>query len=280
MLVAHAVDYMLYKGLHFEQGKKLIKVMRTTRFSGCLGTIKIENGTNDIRLNEFSLINVHLQGENNTLVMVEAAIYSPTRMQLFIILPELQFSDGLNSFTDSWTLDTHCPYLHRDIQDFQKGQYLAIALNTAFVVLIAAVITLSIHLKKWKMGIETLQDKQTMNSYDGYTLITLLLEFVQLLLLGPSFGPQGLRNVLGTLTFDVWELVLFKKHVFIVLESKVFALLCVYLLLYCVRIERVYARLKTGSICKISGLWSKRFVQPISRLLFSPSICTAEYLRM
>ena len=92
MLVAHTLGYMLAKGLHYEEGLKLVTEMRETKFQGCLGRVQIEKDTNDNILGEFSYYNLQDSNDSETLQLVNVATFSPYKTQRFTLIAKVQWS--------------------------------------------------------------------------------------------------------------------------------------------------------------------------------------------
>ena len=278
MLVAHAVHYMLYKGLLFEQGVELIKAMRAARFRGCMGVVQIDSGSNDIRLWEFGVTNVHLTGGNSTLELVEAAIYSPTRVKQYTILPQLQFPDGSNaSFPDSWERDAVCPYIAKEIRDFTAGQMLAMGLCFSCAVFVSS--SAVMHACKYEIiKMELMAKREVMSILDGYAFYQFGVEFLQLLALAPNLHlPPALNSALAVLSLNVWEFVLFSQGVYTGMAGISFALISFYLtLLLAMRVTRKEARLRKWLLCKVMRSWAKSLLQPLSTICFFPLVSTLQ----
>lgn len=275
MLVTHAVHYMLFKGLVFEEGQQLIRVMRKTRFQGCQGPVQIESDSNDIRLGEFSVMNAHLIGENETLELVEAAIFSPERIQVFSILPSLLFPDqSSHSFPDSWEMDKDCPYFSKDIRDFPQGQYLAIGLCFSYA-LLTALLIYTCGRPLWTVQVPVLMEKGTFTSEDGYFVLWFLVEFLQILELGPELGfPLYVSNTVNILSVNLWHVVRFSKGVFWGVEGTILAVIVLYTVLCGVRFSRLDSRLGQREMCRALRSYIDTFAPPLSSLCFLSIVST------
>jgi len=221
------------------------------------------------------VINAHLIGKNDTLELVEAAIYSPERVQAYTMLPNLQFPDQSNhSFPDSWEIDADCPYLSKDIRDFPQGQQLAIGLCFSYVLLVALLACVGGR-RLWTARVPELTEKSTFTSQDGYFMLSFLVEFLQILELGPTIGfPHNVRNTVNILSLNLWEVVQFSKGVFWGVEGTILAVIVLYISLCGVRLSKLDSRLSHWAVCRGLSSWIDVLSPPLSSLCFLSIVST------
>ena len=214
MLTVHAVDYMLAKGGHYEEPWELVREMRTTRFGGCAGVIQIEPGGNDRRPGDYSLLNAHADAQTGSFDLVEAIIYSPTKVQLFTPLPVLRFADGSStSFPDSWTMDSNCPYFTRDIRGFPKGTQLAVEVGGGYLVFISVLLIVNWKINR-KNALRVLRTKQQFSLSDGVFILYALIEYFQFLSIGAISFDFNLSHILNLFCLNILLSVDFRHGVF------------------------------------------------------------------
>ena len=269
MLVAHAVSYMLARGLNYEDGRELIAEMRKTRFSGCIGTIQFESGSNNRRSGDYSVANLHVTGDNETVEIVDAALYSPSKIQLFTIFPSFQFPDGSTTFPDSWEEDEVCPYLAKDIRDFAMGRYIGLVSSTAVTGLTVCVAVFT-WVKQKGQAIPLFQEKAYISIQDVLVLCMLPIEFIQLCALGPSLKLHYSISRIGALSlFSLEELVRSHEGVFWKEVSIALSLVALLFMILAVRLLRV--GFKTA-ICGWCEFWWQFMLPCLYSFLFIP-IC-------
>ena len=271
LLVAHAVEFMLMRGLLYEDGESLVHIMRQTRFVGCMGTIQIEEGTNDKRPGDYSVLNAHV-GPNSTLTLVDGAYFSPSKSTLFTILPNLTFPDGTaGPYPDTWPTDPDCPYLVKDIRDFAKGRTVGMLTSFLFTAL-TGVITLVIWRRWWRATPSRLVKRHLMSIEDGLALLNMPIEFLQFIQMGPKIDFIDLvRNALSSSSFSVEELLSFSKGMFWGVLVLVMGLVILYLILSVVKFTDLDSRL---SVCSTVGYWGDLLLPSLGNLLFLPVIST------
>ena len=249
MLIAHAVGFMLARGQHFEDGVELAKTIRFIRFNGCLGVIKIEAGTNDKRAGDFSVINVQVSEDFSTLSLIEGGVYSPTKIQLFTLQPDLQFPDGSHDFfPDSWLMSGKCPYLLKDIRDFPEGVGVSLGINGWFVGVtsLSAVLTW----RAWRHHpFPLLTEAVSLSWDDSLSFFRLVIEFLQLSALGPDLGDLILTKLQNLSVFRLEMFVALNHNVYWTLAIVIYCWTAVLLIQCCIRFLNVLTRLKSTDCC-------------------------------
>jgi hypothetical protein len=201
MLVAHTLGYMLAKGLHYEQGLKLAKEMRETKFQGCLGRVQIEKGTNDNIPGEFSYYNLQDSNDSETLQLVNIATFSPYKTQRFTLIARVQWPDGKERFQDIWPLEPNCNRYIRDITFLSAGESLGIGICMGFTVY-AAISAIAAGIRWRRVHHEMLTGTSIMTLEDMVCLASPLIEAVQMAAIGGSLDvPIPLQRVLFLVTF-------------------------------------------------------------------------------
>ena len=94
MLLLQALKFMLMSGLHYEDGYALMQQIRNSRLIGCLGALQLGKGSNERTPGDYSILNAKYDEEKDTLVLEDAAVYSPVKVQMYNISSEIMFPDG------------------------------------------------------------------------------------------------------------------------------------------------------------------------------------------
>jgi len=204
MALVQAVDFMLARGMHYERGGELMRVIRSGRLVGCTGVVQIRKNSNDRIPYEFSLINVQDSASKDFLTSHPVALHSPTHPQVFTFTEPIQFPGHSPQFLDSWPKHAHCPYYTREITDFPKGRMLGILISGLFAI-VSTFMTLLIWRGWWDVSISLLINRYPLSIEDVLVLICLPIEFLQTLALAPSIDINDfLRNSMRT-TNLAWE---------------------------------------------------------------------------
>lgn len=274
MLGVHAVQFMLARGLHFEQGRELVRVMRKTRFNGCIGVNQIEEGSNDRLAGDYSILSAQLVGENETLKLVDVALYSPARAQLFTLFPTLQFPDGsVMSFPDTWATSALCPYLVKDIHSSSTGTTLTLVTCWVYVAMIT-ILAFVVWRAYWREQLPVLDSPQMMGVEDSLLLLSTLLEWVQMLALGPqSEWPLLLARAEAVMLLRL-EQVRMESGVYWTVEIVILCWCSVYCLMCVLRWLGWNVRLRGSSLYRSWEYWWELLLPSIGNCLFLPAIVT------
>ena len=271
MLVAHAVSFMLATGLHYESGRELITEMRKTRFNGCIGIVQFEGESNNRRPGDFSVANLHVTGANETVEIVDAALYSPSKVQLFTLFPSLQFPDETSAaFPDSWREDEKCPYLAKDIRESWKGRKVGLAFIALALLITASASTFTWIRWRHYEG-EVLREPTPISLEDSLTLISLPIEFVQLIAMGPGLNlhPE-ISRVEALSVLRIEELVSSPEGVY----GKVLYLTLGLVTAHCaiLALEVLDLRLRSCGLYNFCEYWWTLLLPFLGRVFFLP--CT------
>lgn len=280
MVLAHAVDFMLARGMHFEVGSELMKTIRSVKLVGCTGLVQIQHNGNDRIPYQFSLLNVQHSASKDSLTWRPVALHSPTHPQVFSFTASLQFPGHSPHFFDSWLKYGHCPYYSREVTDFPKGRMLGILLSGLFAIM-ATGITLLIWRGWWDVSISLLINRYPLSIEDALALICLPVEFVQILAMAPSLDiEEFLRNSWESTSF-AWEDILnFSHGVFWAAEIACFILISLYIFIVLLKFLDLEGKLVFCGLQKVQNLvdlllptYSNISYLPIASTLLSTFAC-------
>ena len=272
MLLLQALNFMLITGLHYEHGEALMHEIRNSRITGCLGAVQLAKGSNQRLSGDYSILNAKYDEGNDTLVLEEVAVYSPTRVQMYNISSDIMFPDGSSyGFLDSWPMDSNCPYFVKNIKDFLGGKMLGLSVCTCFTffTLISAVLIWRLW---WKVQYPMLTSKLSMSLEDGLVLLILPVEVCQLLALAP-YNPiePYIRYLLSMISFTWDSFVKPTQGAFWGVEIFAFILLFVYIFLSILKFIRIDGVLEKRKMCLSTIYVMKFLLSNLSNLLFLPT---------
>lgn len=265
MVLAHAIEFMLSRGLHFELGSELMGSIRRVRLIGCTGIVELDSTSNDRIPYEYSLINVHFHAENDSIALVPIATYSPSHL--------ISLSQHIH-FPDSWPKLSQCPYYLRNITSFPNGIRVGILICAVFGVF-TTLLTLLIWRGWWDVSIALLINKYSLSVEDILALICMPIEFLQILAVAPSINFEDLlRNSLNWTNLE-WEKVLnVSNEVYWTVEIACFLLISLYISLVIIKFFDLDAKLGRFPQCKAVLNAVDLLLPTYSNLLYLPATCT------
>ena len=200
-LYFHAVDYLLQRGLDYEDASTLINSMRDTHFIGCSGFFKIQKDSND---RDESRIEIHnFQVDKSSFRLQKVGLIDPYGVSLIRIFETIQWPDGERVFPDVKPRYLNCPYVKRGVvQTYVSG---VIAVVIYFSVMGLAVCSVALTWGQWRgCSPEVLKRKQMLSFEDVSVYISLIIDYFQYISLGPDISPLILQiwSTSSTLTFQ------------------------------------------------------------------------------
>ncbi|CAG9313848.1 unnamed protein product [Blepharisma stoltei] len=184
-LLSNAISSMINRGLDYTDPYKLNSTIRSIKMVGCLGTTSIAHGSND---NEFNTVTIDAnQISNGTLSVYHIGLFNPLGSKLLTI--DQPFIYGDNSIvqpSEFRNSASDCPFPDSKIITFSKGRIVIFCIGFA-IALITAIITYYIWKKWWDVKIETLNQKQEISVQDFVVGISIGVEFLQIIAMGPDF---------------------------------------------------------------------------------------------
>lgn len=197
MLYTYATDYMIQQGLNYEDRDELMKAMRSTRFKGCIGIVRIGQNTNDPSDQIFSIMNAKYFAENDTTVVRDAYYYDPFSVSLIKQINEVGWPDDSQGvYLD--TLVFPCPFPDSTIRDFASGEYVAFSVCFFLCLLCAFAVILSYC--KRDASYPQMVGKHEMSLDDFLRLLDPIIEFLQFVVFSPH--SRLLTDRIPTLMLD------------------------------------------------------------------------------
>ncbi|CAG9331875.1 unnamed protein product [Blepharisma stoltei] len=275
-LIAHALDYMINRGLDYYDPTKLMAAIRNQQFIGCTGRVSIEKGSND-RIMDTIDIQGNWLYDNGTLIVYKIGDFRPFSLKIISIEHPIFYPDGTtNKPTDLRNANQKCPFKDRLIKTFTSGRLLLFGICFA-VALESIIITVVIWKKWWDVPIEPLTQREEISFQDLIVGFTICIEFFQFSAMGPDFSPISvlLSDLSNSFSLDLDDVLKMESGVFWIIVDAVFGGIALWLLLCIVVLTRLDERFPSFSPFRFLD-WVADYLMPIlGNLCFIPfvSIC-------
>lgn len=271
MLVAHALDYMVEKGLHYEDGLALVRTMRDTRFVGCAGRIQIEAGSNDLIPSDQVILNLQYNETHDSVAIHPVATYSPFKVRLFNITAQIQWPDGSDSFSDTIPMDPLCPYYARDISESTQGKVVGFSVCIGFAAA-QILVTVLIWKRFWSGPLPMLVSPAAISIEDVLCLVAIPIDLLEIAAHGPSIGIlKTLDDYLAMESGFSFESILnANNESFWVMANLSLGFAAGYNLLFVLMLLNVHNSLLNHGICVFYIYWLELLLPTLSNLLFLP----------
>ncbi|CAG9332940.1 unnamed protein product [Blepharisma stoltei] len=279
-LIAHALDYMIDRGLDYTDPDKLQKIMRNQQFYGCTGKVLIEKNTND-RIMESLNIEVNSQNNGNVTTFY-MGLFKPYSTQIIEITKPLIYADG-STIKPSDLRDTNykCPFPNKSIKTFEKGRALVFGICFG-VALISLIITVYIWKRWWKISIEPLTAKEEISTQDFIVGATIVIEFFQFSSMGPNFSPinSTLAEVSYAFSLSLISILKLENGIFWIVVDSVFGAIILWVILCLVVLLRLDEKFQTVSMFRYLDILADYLMPILGNLCFIPfiSICLDIFL--
>lgn len=193
-LYFYATDYLLKRGLDYEDPHQIVRAMRDTYFHGCSGFIKVEKDTNDRSASEIVINNFQYHRENDTFEFKAVGSYNPLSIHPYQLTSPLQWPDDQLTYSDVKPRYLDCPFLQESVRDLPWGRVVGVlfcGLVCVYTVLLSALFWS----KSKQINTPLLREKQPLYSEDVCFLATMVCECVQLTTQGPALTHSVLSSV-------------------------------------------------------------------------------------
>ncbi|CAG9330181.1 unnamed protein product [Blepharisma stoltei] len=223
-LVINALDYMINRGLDYSNGTLLMSAIRKQNFSGCSGSIRIEPDNNNRFINSLVVKNAILNESSGQVILEEIGNWAPSGNTLLIMnKPIVYYGNSSGKPNDFRIVLNNCNFRESQIKPFMKGRYLMSGIG-----IIVVVWTCFITFCAWKrwsqVVIPELVSQEEASIQDFIMGATIIIEFFQLLMLGPSIKPISpfLYSIGDALSLNFDEFITVKNGIFWIIIDFVF----------------------------------------------------------
>ena len=241
LAAARTTKFLMEQGKSFETAGVFMHALRNIRFLGTTGTISFDSGSNDRNINYFNIFNF-FEDSSGKWHDDAVALISPLGTVYYSVLQPTIWSNGElpKSMKENY-LD--CPFRKDQIQSSSSGVNIKISLSIA-ILLISTVLTIySLKVAKIKR-LQMLTSKVQIVFEDYLTLTFILIEFLQLLSIGPSFISfnEVLSNISEIFSLNISKIAKFEKTTFWVIFASVLIISYLWLILLSVTFFKLTKR--------------------------------------
>ncbi|CAG9330179.1 unnamed protein product [Blepharisma stoltei] len=249
-----------------------MEAVRKQIFTGCSGTVRVEPDTNNRFINFLVLKNALWNPATNSVQVSNAAYWNPTGSDVLTILQPLKYAGNTTiKPSDFRVVLNNCPFPEKEIRTFDKGRYLVFGICIAVAVATAGV-TIVIWKKWWNIRAEDLKERKEISVPDAIMAATIVIEFFQLLAMGPDITPiNSLISDIGkSFSLDFESLIQVRNDVFLIFLDVVFGSIILWVILSVIvlfRLDEIFNRV--AIIRHLSSL-SDYLMPVLGNLLFIP----------
>ena len=187
-----ATDYMITRGLDYEDKDEIMRAMRSSHFKGCSGTITYDKDSNEPSDQIYSILNSWTDTDQNTTSVRVAYYFNPFSVTLIEAVNPVEWpDDSQGHFLDILTYQ--CPFPTDQVRPFVPGTTLAFALSY-FICAFTAVCVMFLWRPYRNLKYPVLLGKHEPSMDDFMHLISPVIELFQLLSIAPEW--EQLKNVL------------------------------------------------------------------------------------
>jgi hypothetical protein len=278
MLYLHATDYMITRGIDYENTTEIMQAMRGTYFVGCAGLIRIAPHSNERSDEQYSLINVKYFENNQSVVVHDAVYYDPFSITLVKIVNPIHWPDNSTGlYLD--TITYKCPFPPSQVRDFALGEIIGFAVCFAICVLTAGVTTV-IWRKRWNKKYPMLVTKYELSADDAMQLAGVPLEFLQYTSVGPS--PAQLSRLVvilsSTTVLEVESFIKIQDNFYWTILQVMLTVFGAYLILSVLKVTKLDKRLEWLPSWSFLLIFADLALPVLATLLFLPIVSTLSHI--
>jgi hypothetical protein len=185
-LLGYALDATINDGSDYEDADRLNSYLRVQRFTGCTGSVLLEQTTNDRRLGGFLLTQKSWPDiTNNEYEQTNVGSYHPLASTVLSI-DGLIWADGSTDVPDDlFTNDNDCPFSDDDVKRSNFG--VMVGCTVCFGILGVMIgVSWLVWKKFWNCTLMPLNYRAPFSQSDLQHILTMIIEFVQTMAMGPT----------------------------------------------------------------------------------------------
>lgn len=272
-LYFYATDYLLERGMDYEDPFVIVKAMRETYFHGCSGFIKVEKGSNDRDTSVIVLSNFQYNDDNDSYTIKAVGAYDPLSIQPYQINFPVQWPDDQPTYADSKPSYFDCPFLAEVVRDLLAGKIIGLSVDFA-IALVTLVATVLIWRRWWNVRVDLLTQKHPIMTEDVLVLFAVVCDYFQFAAVGPNLANLShlAMSASAALGYDMERLINITNGVYWIVLDTALALVVVWTLICFLKFTRLDVKL--GKICSVFDYWTELLMPTLGNLLFLPIIST------
>lgn len=207
-LYFYAVDYLMQRGMDYEDPVVLVQAMRETYFVGCSGFFKIQKGSNDRDESRMDIYNFQFDAENHTFKLVKVGVVNPYGASPTTLIASIQWPDLQPTFPYRKPQYLDCPYTQASIVPVTASKSIAFMIYSTIVGL--SICTVAVIWRQWRaFSPSALRQKQPLSTEDVTVFLSIVLDYFQYISLGPDASGliSSLWSTSSTLSLTLSEFV-------------------------------------------------------------------------
>lgn len=267
-LYFHATDYLLERGIDYEDPYEIVAAMRGSYFHGCSGFFKIEKGSNDRDSSVIAMINFQYDTESDKYVLKVVGSHDPYSAQPYKLTSPIQWPDGQRSYADIKPNYKDCPYLAEIVEDMPQGELIGQGANFGIAV-IALLVTPLLCKRLWKSRPAPLTNKELISIEDVLVLVAMVVDCLQLTALGPDLSTLSyfFAFVCAGISVNVDKLMEVIHGGYWIIVDVTFGVVGLWVLICVLKLKELDKKL-----CCFFAYWTQLLMPALGHLQFLPII--------
>ncbi|CAG9322980.1 unnamed protein product [Blepharisma stoltei] len=181
--IAEAVQMLINSGKNYEDYHAMNSAIKNVRFRGCSGSVMIENGSNDRRLNIYSLYNSYYDNSTNKWIANEVGHFSPYSGTFFQLTNPIVWPG--NSAPSTFK-HYDCPYKNKKVHISIKSKLISMSICLCTVIFCILFVFFIIKVK-FSYELEKISEQKYFTDPDNWMMAIIFIESLQFQGIGPSF---------------------------------------------------------------------------------------------
>ncbi|CAG9329357.1 unnamed protein product [Blepharisma stoltei] len=272
-LGALSLEFMIHRGQDYRNGTQMISNVRKQKFTGCSGKVQIDNGTNNRIVELVVLQNAVMDPDTGDVTISDNAFFRPTGSIILEVLKPLLYPGNTTSIHLLRVINGDCPFPDTLIRTFGKGRYLIFGICIA-VGLNTALLTFYIWKKWWNIKVDQLTTKQEISIEDFMMGATVVIEFFQLLAMGPDITPINslIENIGNMVSLDLNHVIKATNGVFWIFLDFIFACVLLWVILSTNVLLRLDEKFPSVPLLRFLNQLADLLMPVLGNLMFIPIV--------
>ena len=199
--VSNAIEYLIEKGVDYEDPHLLMNTLRNQKFSGCSGNIKFNSFDNSKSSTSMNILQLKINFTTSTFKLNRIFTFNHLSTPIFKVLSPPSWHTSDDSVPSNYRQDSKCVYNKNKQQSkYGKVQMHIVSSFVFFLSLVAAIKSNS----KFKITLTSIPNGIVPNFNHFIYLSYFLMQFFQIISLQPSLNivPSVIRSFVYLFGFD------------------------------------------------------------------------------
>lgn len=183
-VVKEAINYMLLKGNDYEDPTSLGNTMRSSKITGCLGSVFFGTNDNSRSYSKFSIQQIRQDISTSLWVLIDVAYIDKFSAQIIILAEDFVWPLNNSTIPENYRLNSICPFDAYTVQNSFPGKLILYVVSSIFLLLsiFSAVFTA----KHSENRFELLEGQRIMSFADMTYITYFVFQYFQILAVGPD----------------------------------------------------------------------------------------------